>query len=404
MPRLQYTPTLLTGLLFLSVVFIPAGGLGLAASAGLIGLLIGPLILVPTARSIRAAPLGAALGAATLIWLALSLSWSPYNKPDQALKLVLLTPLFALTAYLGVRLTHAEAARKAWLLCVLCLIAGGYFIIEATSGGMLGAWIEFRVEGSSEFVLQALHRAKITLSRGATAFLMLAGPLSLWLWRRQSALARGLAVMLIISGGVAAIAFEVEANIVAAMMGALVVAAALHQPRFVAQLLLTVIAVFILAAPLLMAAGLALLPENASETLPPSWAWRVEIWRAVLEQISAAPLFGHGLDSMRVMSDPGVIQGFEIERLPMHAHNAGLQIWVETGLVGAALCAATLMALAYGLDLAPLNTDQLTGLAYVGTVWFVTVTLGYGLWQEWHHGALALGCFAACLNRNAPDA
>ena len=57
------------------------------------------------------------------------------------------------------------------------------------------------------------------------------------------------------------------------------------------------------------------------------------------------------------------------------------------------------MAAAAGLGRARLNRDQITALSYVGGLWLVSIMLGYGVYQEWHHAALALGAFAAFLNR-----
>ena len=390
-------------LLTLSAVFIAAGGLGLATSMALIGFIFTPVIFVSGWRSFKSAPTLAFLGVLSVAWLCASHLWSPYERADQAYKLALLIPLFVMGAYIACRLTDEEAGRQAKLLSVLSLLAGGYFLIEALTGGLIGGWIELELEDSN-YPAEAIRNAKVTLSRGATAFMMLAGPVALYLWRRDGAWRRGLALTLLAMAAFASASFDVEANILALVFGLLAAAATQLASRTALQVILLGAGVWVLGAPLFMGIGLALLPESVEQGLPVSWAWRLEIWKAVLEQIRQAPLIGHGLDSMRVMADPVPYRDIIIDRLPLHAHNAGLHIWMDAGAIGALLCAATLFAAARAVGRAPLNTDQIAGLAYVGGIWLVTVMLGYGVYQEWHHAALALGVFAAFLNRtDAPD-
>ena len=71
---------------------------------------------------------------------------------------------------------------------------------------------------------------------------------------------------------------------------------------------------------------------------------RLLIWSFVGTRISERPALGWGLDSSRAI--PG--GKYEIRpgqaRLPLHPHNAALQIWLELGGIGA-LPAAALIAL-----------------------------------------------------------
>lgn len=385
-------------LLTLSAVFIAAGGLGLATSVALIGLIFMPVIFVSGWRSFKSAPTLAFLGMLSVTWLCVSHLWSPYERADQAYKLALLTPLFVLGAYIGCRLTDEEAGRQARLLSVVALLAGGYFLLEALTGGLIGGWIELELEDST-YPAEAIRNAKVTLSRGATAFMMVAGPVALYMWRQDGAWRRGLALTLLAMAAFASASFDVEANILALVFGLTAAGAAQIAPRTTLQVILLGSGVWVLGAPLFMGLGLALMPESVEDSLPLSWAWRLEIWKAVLEQIRQAPLIGHGLDSMRALSDSVLYRDMMIDRLPLHAHNAGLHIWMDAGAIGALLCAATLFAGARAVGRAPLNADQITGLAFVGGIWWVSVLLGYGVYQEWHHAALALGVFAAFLNR-----
>jgi O-antigen ligase len=229
--------------------------------------------------------------------------------------------------------------------------------------------------------------------------MMLAGPVALCLWRRADALSQSGALILIVMTGFASASFDVEANILALLAGLALGGLTLWLGPIAPQVMLAGAGVWVLGAPLFMGMGLALLPDSVEQNLPLSWAWRLEIWQAVLDQIRQAPLIGHGLDSMRTLSDPAPYRDIIIDRLPLHAHNAGLHIWMDAGALGAIVCAATLFAAAAAIGRARLHRDQVAGIAYAGAIWLVSVMLGYGVYQEWHHAALALGVFAAFLNR-----
>ena len=388
----------LAALLTLSALFIAAGGLGLATSVGLIGLIFTPVVFVSGWRAFKSAPTLVFLAMLSLGWICLTHAWSPYEKADQAYKLALLTPLFVIAAYIACRLTDEEANRQTTVLTVSIVLVGGYFLIEALTGALIGGWIELNLEEST-YPAEAIRNAKVTLSRGATAFLMVAGPIAMSLWRRGTPANRGIAITLMVMAGFASASVDVEANILALGVGLIMAAAAYWRAQLAPQILLVGAGIWVLGAPLFMGMGLALIPDGLEDRLPLSWAWRLEIWQAVLAEIRQAPLIGHGLDSMRAMSDPAAYRDILIDRLPLHAHNAGLHIWMDTGAIGAILCASTLFAAAAGLGRARLNRDQITALSYVGGLWLVSVMLGYGVYQEWHHAALALGVFTAFLNR-----
>lgn len=393
----------LAALLTLSAFFIAAGGLGLATSMALAGFAFIPVVFVSGWRAFKSAPTLVFLGVLSIGWICLSHLWSPYDRADQVYKLAFLIPLFVIAAYIACRLTDDEAERQTNVLAICSLLVGTYFFLEALSGGLIGGWIELNLEEST-YPAEAVRNAKVTLSRGATAFMMLAGPVALALWRRNGTRNRGLAIVLLVMAAAASTSFDVEANILALLFGLLAAGVTLWGGRIGPQLLLLGAGVWVLGAPLFMGIGLALLPDSVENALPLSWAWRLEIWKSVLDQIREAPLIGHGLDSMRALSDPAPYRDIIIDRLPLHAHNAGLHIWMDAGALGAILCAATLFAAIGAFERARLNRDQLAGLTYVGGVWLVSVMLGYGVYQEWHHAALALGAFAAFLIRTDSSA
>lgn len=396
-PSSRLTSLSISALLLLSMIFVAAGGLGLAASVGLLGLCLFPAVARPAWLAARQTPFVPVLVGFMLAWFCLSYTWSPYDRPDQAYKLALLSPLFLSAGYLAWRLAQAERRRQLNWLSILMGLAGSYFLIEALSGAFIGSWIELNLEGAAT-PEHAQINAKITLSRGATAFLMLVGPVIVWLWRSNAIYTRLMAGALGVIAIIASMSFEVEANIIALLAACIACSFAVRWPRRTIQVLLIGAAIWVIGAPVWMGLSLSAFPQSWSDAIPFSWEWRLEIWRAVIEQIKDAPLFGHGLSATRSMDQLIELRGSQINVLPLHAHNAGLQIWFETGAVGAFLTALVLLALANRVGSIELTKDQAIGLVAIGAIWLVTVSIGYGLWQEWHHGALALAVFTAWLN------
>lgn len=378
----------------LSFFLAGAGGLGLAASVGSIGLLTLPLLAASGWQAARAAPLALSLSAGAIAWFCITHAWSVHPRADEVYKLVLLTPLYIAVVYAGVLMREDEArfVRPVLLAGAVCLAV--FFAIEALAGlpvaVALQGWLHDVTDPAA-----ALSVAMRRLSRGATAFIMLAGPTGLWFWLKGGYANRGAALFLLAASAIAASGFEVAANMAALILGLVVMAFALRWPRVTLQTVLAGTALFILASPVIMGAFVAAFPDALAERLPISWHWRLEIWSFALERIAEKPVLGHGLDSGRTLSEVVMLRGMEIERMPIHAHNAGLHIWMETGAIGAVLAAAALLALARSAGRAALNAPLSAALGFSGAVWLASVMLGYGVWQEWHHGALAFAFASA---------
>ncbi|MGY6628118.1 MAG: O-antigen ligase family protein [Oceanicaulis sp.] len=372
----------------LSIFLTGAGGLGLSSSVGFIGLLTLPLIAASGWREARAAPLAMALSAAAIAWFCITHAWSMHPRADEVYKLILLTPLYVAAVYACMRMGEGEVRVARPVLLAGALGLAAFFAIEALAGLPIAVAFQGWLHDVSD-PEGALGVAMRRLSRGATAFIMLAGPTGLWFWLRGGYANRAAALFLLAASTTAAAGFGVVANLVGLMLGLAAMALALRWPALTLQAMLAGAGVLILASPLIMGALVALFPESLAERLPISWHWRLEIWSFAVERIAEKPLLGHGLDSGRSLSETMMLRGMEIERMPIHAHHAGLHIWMETGAVGAMLAAWALLALARSAGRAALSTPLSAALVFSGAVWLASVMLGYGVWQEWHHGALA---------------
>ncbi|KPP81699.1 MAG: O-antigen ligase family protein [Oceanicaulis sp. HLUCCA04] len=388
------------GTMLLCIFMIPAGGLGLAAAAGLFALAALPLHTLVT--HLRKPELVTLLAIATIAWSAISYTWSAYRDPDEVLKLALLTPFFILVPVAAAQIRPADLtlARAAFLMCVASILS--LMAIEAITGGDLTRSYKLDVEGYDPARTDINIRVDLVLSRGATPAIMLAGIAAILLWSHRIRTLQVMAALAAILTVLLALAFSVQANAAALAAAVIVAACCCKWPMATLRLVLAGFAVLILTGPLLFAGLLTIMGPEFGQALPMSWEWRLEIWNFALEKIAQAPLAGHGIGASRVLGETTSLRGHSISLLPLHAHNASLTVWLETGLIGAGLLSATLIALAATLRRIALAPRLAMMLGFAITVWAVNVFFSYGIWQEWHHGALALAIAAAFISRPAP--
>ncbi len=169
---------------------------------------------------------------------------------------------------------------------------------------------------------------------------------------------------------------------VAAAAGAAIFAAIFAKRG--AAILTVALAAGILAAPLIASAPqFDALAQRRDVSV--SIYHRAAIWSFAAEKILEKPAFGWGLHASRTMPEGKVQFAPGAELLPLHPHNAALQIWLELGLIGAIAAAAAILALGRRI-----HGDRATRAALAGTLLaaFTVGSVGYGIWQGWWMGAL----------------
>ena len=381
-------------------LFAVAGGLGLAATAGLATLVsLPPRALYQVVRNPSPALIASGLA---LGWLVLSFAWSPYDRPDQAIKLALLTPLFLALPFIAHRAPEEIRVRLRPVVIVSAILALLMITFEGLAGAPVTISYKIGVEGYASDRQDLLTLANRMLGRGALFVEILAIPAIILLWRAGTRPLRVAAIAMGVLALVAASTLATDANLVSALMAVALAASAWRWPVRTLQAGLVVVAVVLVTAPFLFGVCLRLVPDTMRESLPFSWAWRVEIWDFVVGLIGEKPVFGHGLDSARAITATQPMRGFDVDLLPLHAHNAALSIWLDTGFVGALLIAATLVLTAREIGRRGPRRELCVMAAAMVSYWLTSVMLGFGLWQEWHHGALSLALAAAMIAAPGP--
>lgn len=165
------------------------------------------------------------------------------------------------------------------------------------------------------------------------------------------------------------------------------------------------VAVAVLGAPAYTLGVKAFSGQKIESSWMSSIGHRLYIWDFVAGRVQEKPLRGWGLESSPSIpgghAPPGnpapgasdtakALQAYEAQLLPLHPHNAGLQIWLELGLPGALLFLAFLLiALRAAAHAHPDARLRATCLGQYVAI-FIVAELAFGIWQSWWISGIAL--------------
>ena len=188
-------------------------------------------------------------------------------------------------------------------------------------------------------------------------------------------------------------------------VGLIILLAAFYKPRWIPKVLGLVITIGILTAPLIP--GLfpnPLVPNKNLEWFSPSSAHRILIWKNTVIHIKQKVLLGSGLDATRgLYSSKDRVQynfpsslsnkaAYQImyEPIPLHPHNAVLQLWLELGAVGALIGLGILLTiLRYIKHKILLRLDQALSFGMFTTT-LSLACISFGIWQGWWLSSILL--------------
>lgn len=245
------------------------------------------------------------------------------------------------------------------------------------------------------------------LDRGANAFALVLPILVAYLGARSGIAWKGVAFLVALASAASFALLGASA----AMFGALLMLAAFLIirlfPNYGLRGLFTAAAAYIALAPFLIG-GLLHLLERSGRTLPGSFQSRAWSWEVVIGKIQEAPLTGHGIEASKSWRETYAAYPEWMAQLPDfwahypvvpgHPHNMALQIWAETGLVGALLMA--LAVLLVGWRLPPggrLRADVRYAIGGMLAATFCLFSFSYSAWNEAFWATLALAVAALVL-------
>jgi O-antigen ligase len=252
--------------------------------------------------------------------------------------------------------------------------------IDLVSRGALGA----------PFTERAYQPA--ALNRASVSFTILLLPMTAMLLRS------GLAIgpLLFVAATVATICALAGTTAKAALIVGMPIGLLLYLSRARVARVTAVLSVLLVVTAPLSFARLERIPAFAetADAVKLSAGHRLLIWSFAGDRIAERPLAGWGLDASRTIpggSDP--IRPGETW-LPLHPHNAPLQLWLELGVPGAVLFALMVGLAWQALAAAP--WPQLFAAAAGASLAIALIAsfASYGIWQEWWLATLWFSLFA----------
>lgn len=119
---------------------------------------------------------------------------------------------------------------------------------------------------------------------------------------------------------------------------------------------------------------------------------RLEIWDFVSRYALQSPLYGHGIEAVRMVEAFDSKMLFHVENHVLHPHNFAVQLWAEFGILGAVLGSMVIAVILSAIHRMAADTPaalitKRTSFALFMMALSIAAT-GYGLWQSWW-----IGCF-----------
>jgi O-antigen ligase len=374
----------------LTVAFSLAPPLLSVAPLGMAPLMIAAGVLAYGAERVQSStwpgiPAGAAaFFLAFIAWCALSLIWgvNPASGARKLVDIVLAAASLLALLSLARRLSPEQSRRLSWVLI----------------GGMLAGLLLLAIETLFDF---PLYRAAVGNSakladlveakRSTDALPLLVWPSCLALARLGRPLAGAL---LAAAFTIACVKLTASSATLGMALSMVVFAACFVSTIWVRRLLaLTTLFAFILIIPLSIVAY-----DGGGTTvhwLKHSGQHRVEIWHFAAERALERPLFGWGFNASRYVPNGDEISHFlppGQSLIPLHPHDAFLQVWLELGAVGTIIVGGILLLGLRTIGQWPASIARFALPGYAAGL--VVAGLAFGIWQSWWMATLAFSAVA----------
>jgi O-antigen ligase len=321
---------------------------------------------------------------AFIVWCALSLIWD-INPGSGARKLVdIVLAAASVVALLGLasRLSTEQSRRLSWALV----------------GGMLAGLLLLAIETLFDFPLYRLAMGNNAKLADLVEAKRSTDALPLLVWPSCLALARlgrpWLGALLAAVFAVACVKLTASSATLGMAVSLVVFAACFASTIWVRRFLaLAAMLAFVLILPLSIFAY-----DHGGTTarwIKHSGQHRVEIWHFAAERTLERPLLGWGFNASRYVPNGDAVSHFlppGQSLIPLHPHDAFLQVWLEIGAVGAIIVAGILLLGLRAIGQWPAAVARFTLPGYAAGL--VIAALAFGIWQSWWMATLAFSVVA----------
>lgn len=326
-------------------------------------------------RAIVRAPLALILGG-LLAWSLLSAAWAP--EPLGSLDLWARLAVISLVGLVLVACARKLAAESHGAIEKALMIGGvaflGLLVVEIVTDVAMTRTLR-------GLLADADNVRMVMISRGTMIFAIFFWPCAYVIWRNINPAA---AVAFGLASGAALYFSPSSIALLAICVAGCVFAIVCWRPKPAITVLGVLVVVTVAAAPILTTYLVS--PEQVASTfgdLPRNWQHRLYIWQFAAEKIAERPIFGWGLDASRDIAGGSRVVANIAPAMPLHPHNAALQLWLELGIPGVAIVVVLLGNLFRGLAGSGLPPSRMAVAAAMVSAYLVIANTGFGLWQNW---------------------
>lgn len=360
-----------------------AGGLGFSTLTGIAALLLLPVV----ARSLRPRLYFLAL-LAFFIFAGVSTLWSPrdqvlvsidFDKMQFAIRSEMLRVGLQVLALGGLiaaalRLDDKGKARLQRIAHIALLLQMVVLVVLTIFEQQILQALTVFVPDTGEGV-QNISRNSLIMAAAAPL-------LAIGLARGRSLTAGGaiVAAIFLVAGAILAIR-GVHAGLLAMAAAVGCIGLVHFLPRHGFKILGALIALLIMTAPIVF----GVLTQGADfATADDSSSYRAAIWQRVIALINEHPITGNGLGVLRTVRETIETGTFAGQfTVPNHSHNMTLQLWAETGAIGASLLSLAIVLAGWRMgDARKLGAAGFKAAAVVGVMTAVA-SVSFDLWNDW---------------------
>ncbi len=326
------------------------------------------------------------------LWAWISQFWSPYPKVSgfsNAEKIAVMGLVFPAMIWLWGRFRDHPLSD---ILRTAVALSFGLGVLLLSFEAATGFTLSFLFDPVSEGESYARRHADATrnIGRGVIFSSVLMMPVAGLFWHKP--LYRKLCLALMVMLSLAAFKVDALIAVILPWLGLGIGLMGQYKPELTVKLILRLAVILIVAAPIFMSV-LMLIDNEVFQKLPASWEHRLLMWQYVCEQIWQNFWTGAGFDSARSFVDTVTLSdGQSVSLISMHTHNSGLQIWLETGVIGAVL-AGLIIALLTPSAIGVALNDRAKALGFCGFLinFLAVASLSFGVWQYWLWATLSFG-------------
>ena len=378
--------------LILTPIIAHAGGLGFVPIVFLMGLV--GLVSCLISRRFTFTKVQLALIVFTS-YLCLSANWSPYETNifiTNYNKLLIMSIALYWSVYLFELASNKNSKKLITLILIMSFLEAIVLFVDIKTHYSVTMAIETLY--TSEDRLSRLVQTEMNLGHAIVFLVLLLSPVLVFIFSRYSKYISLIASVIIVSLIISASIFNhLGIGILSVIAVLLSMGFGYIYPRFAPSFFIFISILAIIFAPVLAYFSF-LITEPGLTELPMSWDHRFRMWGYCWNIISEHPFVGAGFDASRTFNDSFIAQdGRNLSLLSLHPHNLGIQIWTETGLVGAVLASILLLSLIKPLKKNINNSKSSSAYSGVIVASFTISSLTIGAWQLWWWSAvfLALG-------------